>query len=123
MNFDPISYAMGAKSAGGSGSNVFVVTFTPTATDFSGTKNKTNAEIYEAWLSGKQIWAAIVNNDGEVFVPLSSVTGSGDYSEYTPKFNFDFVFTGIDGLIHAYTGNDPQGLTYGTAIYALNRFS
>lgn len=59
MRFDPVSYAMGAKSGGGGGStgNLFVVTFTVTEEDdeLVATADKTYFEIMDAHRGGNVV--------------------------------------------------------------------
>lgn len=47
----------------------FIVTFTPTAQDFSGITDKSNAEVYEAFLAGKQIICRIISGETSINAP------------------------------------------------------
>jgi hypothetical protein len=58
----------GNGGGGGGGSNKFIVTLTPTAQDFSGTMDKTVAEIWDAYNFGQDI----------VFRLMTSETGHYD---------------------------------------------
>lgn len=52
---DLMTYALCKGNGGGSSSNKFIVTLTPTAQDFSGTMDKTPAEITAAYNAGQDI--------------------------------------------------------------------
>lgn len=97
--------------------NPFIVTLTPTAEDFSGTMDKTVAEINTAYEAGRRI----------VFRVMQSVTAYMDVDCTARWFNgstypsFNGFIVNNDALIYAYTGatNDGTKQTYGTTIYPL----
>lgn len=106
----------------------FVVTLTPTAQDFSGTMDKTVAEINTAYEAGQKIVfrvysSAALHSDVEVTI----VFKNENYSY--PSFNaYLIVFAdsvGFDGIIFAHTGvsNDGTQNTYSTTIYPLTPMS
>lgn len=103
--------------------NRFIVELTPTALDFSGTMDKTVAEIYEALQAGKEIWASIAANGGITYLPISSVWEAGSYAY--PSFNFYMVYNDADMLIIAATGatNNGDSDAYMTNIYPLTPLS
>ena len=98
----------------------FIVTLTPTAQDYSGTMDKTVAEINAAYEAGQHI----------VFRTMMSATTYMDvdctarwYNNTAyPSFN-GFILSSDNGgtLIFAYTGARDDGTcqTYGTTIYTL----
>lgn len=104
--------------------NPFIVTLTPTAQDFSGTMDKTVAEITAAYQAGKKI----------VFY-LDSGTGAFEFDctyrgidpNYTyPSFNgFLVTDTPISAFVYFYTGtgNDGTDQDYVTTIYPLTPMS
>ena len=101
------------------GSGDFIVTLTPTAEDFSGTMDKTVAEISEAYQRGKRIVFRMVTDDGEVETKLSA-TAKRPGSAY-PSFNAYVVNAEMGVLFFLWTGmtNDGAQTTYGTTLYAL----
>ena len=103
--------------------NPFVVTLTPTALDYSGTMDKTVAEINTAYEAGKKI----------VFRVMQSVTAYMDvdctarwFNGTTyPSFNGFILNSDSDAIIFAHTGatNDGTKQTYETTIYSLTPMS
>ena len=98
----------------------FIVTLTPTALDYSGTMDKTVAEIDAAYNAGQEIvfrlyTAASVYID----VPVQLVSTDTDY-EY-PSFETNVTSASNNVFIFAQTGttNDGTKATYGTHIYTL----
>lgn len=88
----------------------FVVTCTPTAQDYSGTMDKTPAEIEAAWTSGKSIWFKIVLAGAEFWLPMS-VRDSGSYcSAYV-------IYPALNALIRLTTSANSK--KYSTNIYQL----
>lgn len=101
--------------------NHFIVTLTPTAEDFSGTMDKTVAEIYEAYQSGKRIVFRVMTEDGHMDVDC---TARWSYNEITyPSFNGFILMNdgGANMLVFAATGvtNDGTAATYFTTLYSL----
>lgn len=101
--------------------NPFIVTLTPTAQDFSGTMDKTVAEINTAYEAGRRI----------VFRVMQSATAHMDvdctarwFNGTTyPSFNGFILNSDSDAFIFAFTGatNDGTKQTYSTVIYLLTR--
>ena len=98
----------------------FIVALTPTALDYSGTMNKTVAEIDAAYKAGQEIvfrlyTAASVYID----VPVQLVSTDTDY-EY-PSFETNVTSASNNVFIFARTGttNDGTKATYETHIYTL----
>lgn len=112
------------EEASGGGSEPFVVTLTPTASDFSGTMDKTVGEIYEAYLAGKRIIfkvdISVLGTPGFYYVECTTQYTQEGYTY--PTFNV-YIITGNDMLISAWTGytSDPYKASYGTYIYTLTR--
>ena len=103
--------------------NPFVVTLTPTAQDFSGTMDKTVAEIYTAYEAGRKI----------VFRVMQSATAYMDvdctarwFNGLTyPSFNGFILNSDSNVLMFAFTGATGDGTkqTYSTTIYPLTPMS
>ena len=102
----------------------FIVTCTPTAQDYSGTMDKTVAEIYAAIQAGRKVIYRIYTGitsylDAEVTMIF---TDSAAY----PSINAFFLTnTPFDALVEAYTSTTDDGTknTYGTIIYPLTPMS
>ena len=108
------------NGGGGGGSNKFIVTLTPTAADFSGTMDKTVAEINAAYEAGQEIVFRIYAEAGtynEVDCTIRYKNGNNTY----PSFNAYLVDSTNNVLIFAYTSvtNDGTKQTYHTNIYSL----
>ena len=103
--------------------DVFVITCTPTAQDYSGSMDKTVAEIDAAYQAGQKI----------VFRVLISATDYMDIdctaryasTETYPSFNAFILENNQNVLIFLYTGSTDYGTrnTYTTAIYPLTPMS
>ena len=99
--------------------DTFIVTLTPTALDYSGTMDKTVAEIDAAYQSGKEIVFRIYSSLTEsTDVKLSSVYK--DTLTY-PSFNAYIILYLIGVLVFAYTSTTDDGTknTYSTVVYSL----
>ena len=99
----------------------FLVNLTPTALDFSGTMDKTVAEIYEAYQAGRQIMFRLMMGNGaymEVDCSARWVDGTSTY----PSFNAVIVDDGNNLIYAAYTSTTTDGTkaTYGIKAYNLN---
>ena len=97
------------KKGGGGGDNRFIVTCTPTAQDYSGTMDKTQTEIDDAWNSGKSIWF-IVGGSVAPMVLRDEGPDGNSYSTYT-------INKAMNALIVATTYHHSN--SYGTKIYQL----
>lgn len=107
-----------------SGADRFIVTFTPTSPDFSGTMDKTVAEIYEAYSLGKDIWFSVTAQGHQLNLCVAEVKFTDGY-DY-PTFNASTIIgpeiTGSGyAILQAGTGetNDGTDDTYFTNIYPL----
>lgn len=97
----------------------FIVTMTPTALDYSGTMDKTVAEINAAYEAGQQIVFRVVT--GATTYMEVDCTARWNNGDTYPSFN-GFIFGGDnDTLIYAYTGARDDGTwqTYSTVLYSL----
>lgn len=102
----------------GGGSSKFIVTLTPTALDYSGTMDKTVAEINAAYEAGQEIVFRIYAEAGtynEVDCTIRYKIGNNTY----PSFNAYLVDSTNNVLIFAYTSDDGTKQTYHTDIYSL----
>lgn len=103
--------------------NPFVVTLTPTAQDFSGTMDKTVAEINTAYEAGRKIVFHVLMGLTEyIDIDVTAVYNAGnDY----PSFNAYTIEIGNNILIYAYTEQDAVGTDtdYHTIIYPLTPMS
>lgn len=99
--------------------NKFVVTLTPTALDYSGTMDKTVAEINAAYEAGMEIWFAVQANGLTLSAPCSQVTYAS--SRIYPSFDCDIVDITNRVMIHVYTAYEDDGTkqTYSTSVYSL----
>lgn len=119
---DLMTYALCKGNGGGGSSNKFIVTLTPTAQDFSGTMDKTVAEINTAYEAGQQIWFRIEANGTGYLMEMSGI-GNGDSEATYPSFNVKFIANNI--LLYVNTGytNDGMTATYNTLVYSLTPLS
>lgn len=106
------------KGGSGGGSNKFIVTLTPTSPDFSGTMDKTVAEINAAYEEGQEIWFRVYAGTSYSDVPLARTGNDG--SQY-PSFNANFLYDEAGVLVLIYTSPTDNGTkqTYGTKVYSL----
>lgn len=121
-----VSDAVGAKLVAAKlateisgGGERFIVTLTPTAADYSGTMDKTVAEINAAYEEGQEIWFKIAAGTDWTEYPLSRVGKlSGDTY---PSFNCNALYDENNVLVMIYTGttNDGTKQTYSTKVYTL----
>ena len=101
----------------------FVVTLTPTAEDFSGTMDKTVAEINTAYEAGQKIkFKVLTGQDTYTLVPLSNVD---KLSEEYPGFSAYVIDVINNILIVVWTSYTDDGTkqTYSTTIYTLTPMS
>ena len=97
----------------------FIVTLTPTALDYSGTMDKTVAEINAAYEAGQEIWFKIAAGTDWTEYPLSRVGKiSGDTY---PSFNCNALYDENNVLVMIYTGTTDYGTEtfYSTKLYTL----
>ena len=94
----------------------FIVTLTPTDLDYSGTMDKTPAEITAAYNAGQEIWFSMDNGAGQVYeVPCNQIVHTTD--EY-PDFGTQLVVNGL-GLVCLTTYSFAEVPSYHTTIYSL----
>ena len=102
----------------------FIVTLTPTTQDFSGTMDKTVAEINAAYEAGRTIVFKIYTDQNGGYIVSKNVLAM--WGAGATKFGFmsDALIDGI-GLVVVSTGINPPSdrTTYLTAIYPLTPMS
>ena len=98
----------------------FIVTLTPTALDYSGTMDKTVAEINAAYKAGREIVFHTVTGANTFVETPISYFAAGDELDYN-GFSTNIVQVDQNLFIVAYVGSTADGtkITYGTHIYAL----
>ena len=106
-------------NGGGGGGEKFIVTLTPTAQDFSGTMDKTVAEINAAYEAGQQVVFRLMTG-GDTYMNVAvtaTVNGNASY----PSYNAYIVDNIHNTMIFGYTGstNDGTKQIYNTTIYSL----
>lgn len=99
-------------NGGGGTVEKFVITLTPTALDYSGSTDKTMADIAAAYAAGKQIVGSLTTADGTFEIPAQFVLDNGGAT--VPYFLV--VDDGNNLQIIARPSGDN---VYTTAIYAL----
>lgn len=107
------------KGNGGGGSNKFIVTLTPTAPDYSGTMDKTVAEITAAYEAGQEIvFKVLLSATESISAPLSAVFE--DEATY-PGFRGYVIQDAANMLVQCDTiaTNNGTKQTYSTDVYAL----
>lgn len=106
------------EQSGGGGK--FIVTLTPTALDYSGTMDKTVAEINAAYEAGQEIVFRVVESATEFDDVKCTVVFTNTGYQY-PSFN-GYILNGTNNVfVFAYTGitNDGTSLAYYTTVYSL----
>ena len=96
----------------------FVVTLTPTAPDYSGTMDKTVAEINAAYEAGMEIWFKLEASGMGYLMEMAGI-GNGDPESTYPSFNVKFLAN--DTLLYVNSGYTNNGTkqTYSTSVYSL----
>lgn len=97
----------------------FVVTLTPTSADYSGTMDKTVAEIDAAYKAGRKIMFSVDTGAGVYYCNLSDIIVSSNSENVYPSFNANFVLSGF--FLKVLTGATSDGNThdYNTEVYTL----
>ena len=99
----------------------FIITLTATEADFSGTMDKTPAEIRAAYLAGRQIYARVKApgiTEMESLCPLMFATEDGE--DLCCHFQIFYTIAGgTDVIIHAMTRTESAA--YGTSIYPMTQ--
>lgn len=121
MNAETIALikALGGSGGGGGGGEKFIVTLTPTALDYSGTMDKTVAEINAAYEAGKEIVFRVITSESSHMDV--DCTASYFYSGLTYPSFIAYIIGDGDVIIYAFTGTTDDGTmqTYGTKVYSL----
>lgn len=108
----------------GKNDDKFIVTLTPTAQDYSGTMDKTVAEINTAYKAGKEIWFKVLTSAStSVEVPLTYWATDNSYDYH--GFSANLVMVDTNMLIVAFVGSTSDGTrqTYFTKLYPLTPVS
>ena len=100
--------------------NRFIVTLTPTALDYSGTMDKTVAEIDAAYKAGRKIVFRVYASASQ-YADIECVNIAADTSYDYPSYNAAYYNMANNALIVVSTGiiSDGTKATYGTHIYTL----
>lgn len=93
----------------------FIVTITPTALDYSGTMDKTVAEINAAYEAGMEIWFKTVDATG---YSMARANVSLDLA-VPDTLGFDCLVESQGYLVKVYTSNTASSSDYYADIYAL----
>lgn len=101
----------------------FIVTFTPTEQDYSGTMDKTVGEIKAAYKAGRKIVFRVFQSaTAYVEVPASAMIYDGDAD--TLQFNIYILMDSDDVLVLAFnSGLGDAAAEYSTIIYPLTPMS
>lgn len=113
--FDPYTITLSTCDKGGK----YIVTLTPTALDYSGTMDKTVAEIAAAYNAGQEIWFRIMmSSNAYVETPLTYCLNDGiDYPGFgTQAIEFN---NGVLIVARIPSTNDGTTQTYSTTVYSL----
>lgn len=105
--------------------DTFIVTLTPTAQDFSGTMDKTVAEINEAYTAGQKIAFRVILSATE-YMDIDCTARYVDGDSVYPSFNaFVVINAPMQALIFIGTGvtDDGTDSDYSTTIYPLTPMS
>lgn len=104
--------------------NPFIVTLTPTEADFSGTMDKTVAEINAAYEVGQRIVFRVMTSANSYVDVQMSYAGRNTTSQY-PSFGAEIIQYSQNLMIVAYTGLTDDGTrnTYSTTIFPLTPMS
>jgi hypothetical protein len=105
---------------GGGGGEKFIVTLTPTSPNFSGTMDKTVAEINSAYEAGQEIVFRVLTSATEyAYFPLAFAAVIDPFLYM--NFGANFFYSVANTLIVLETGATDDGTkqTYGTTIYSL----
>ena len=103
--------------------NAFVVTLTPTSPDYSGTMDKTVAEINTAYEAGKRIVFRVMESQ-TTYSEVAVTMAYKDNATY-PSFNAFIIASELNALVFAATVTTDDGTknTYLTNIYTLTPMS
>lgn len=98
----------------------FIVTLTPTALDYSGTMDKTVAEINAAYEAGQEI-VFHVYTTASTYYEIGCTDVYFDQAFEYPRFCAVFVYDNANVIVKVSTplGDDGTAQAYGTTIYSL----
>lgn len=102
----------------------FVVTMTPTSPDYSGTMDKTVAEINAAYEAGQEIVFRVITSESSHMDVACSAQWFVDEHPY-PSFNAYIVDNRNNVILFAFTGVSDDGTdnTYACLVYSLTQAS
>lgn len=120
---DLMTYALCKGNGGGGSPNKFIVTLTPTVQDFSGTMDKTGAEITAAHEAGQQIVFNVVGFPGfdHVQIPAAWYTYATNNTICAACATLVDVASNLQIIIVTSVASD--GTNYYTNIYPLTPLS
>ena len=104
---------------------VYIVNCTPTALDYSGTMNKTVAQIYAAYQEGKTIVFRVYQDASSYVDAVATMVWTNGSATY-PSFNGFIIMDEPVNLIvfaHTIATNDGTKATYSTTIYPISIYS
>lgn len=96
----------------------FIVTLTPTAQDYSGTMDKTVAEIDAAYKAGRQVVFHLLANASQWY-EMDSTERGGDSSTTYPSYNACGIVGSVFGKFYTGTTDDGTKATYSANIFTL----
>lgn len=98
----------------------FIVTLTPTALDYSGTMDKTVAEIDAAYKAGQEIVFRVYVSSS-VYYEIGCTDVYRDQGFVYPRYCAVFVYDNADVIVKISTPLSDDGIaqTYGTVVYPL----
>lgn len=111
-----------ALSGGGSGGdNRFIVTLTPTALDYSGTMDKTVAEIDAAYKAGRKVVFRLDGSGASLPVFDCAVNVVEDGADAYPSYQSQVLISMANQMLAIYTPSTNTGTdaTYGVNVYNL----
>lgn len=131
--YDSIYTGAQIDQAVGNALEPFVITFTPTAQDFSGTMDKTAKEIYDAYMAGRQIRAKILGVYGDGKTNLWACMTSADlrYDPENPEWGnfsnvairFEFVLQYGESYLLVLAKTSYGASVYNTTVFPLTPMS
>lgn len=96
----------------------FIVTLTPTALDYSGTMDKTVAEINAAYEAGMEIWFRLITGASTYYDIAVTVIDCNETVDY-PAFGGLGLLTEKIAMVQTFNRMDGTDNTFITEIYAL----
>ena len=96
--------------------NPYVVTLTPTAADYSGTMDKTNAEVCAAYLAGKKVIFRLLMGEGE-YADMDICGAQVGNSTYPKLYALMLANSTLFAISNNFAGGDST--LYYTELYPL----